>query len=315
MTALTSTNTPTAHWSLGDLWIVHLGRDQTEGLFSLLETIWAPGFLAPLHVHRDTDELYYVLEGELTVHLPGRTVPRRAGGWVYCPREVPHTYEVTSPSPARLLYVGSPTGFEAFVVAAGEPAGALTLPPGDPDIARAVALAPSYGIDILAAPGELPEGLPPEAPASAAYWSLGHLAIVHVPGEATERRYSLVEHLSPPGERPPMHVHRREGQLWYVLEGELTVTLAGEARRCGPGEWAYGAPDVPHTHEVTSKTPARILEINAPAGFEDFVAAAGEPAEELTLPPRAHDLSQALALAPSYGIDLLEPLRPAREAG
>jgi mannose-6-phosphate isomerase-like protein (cupin superfamily) len=131
MTALTSTNTPTAHWSLGDLWIVHLGRDQTEGLFSLLETIWAPGFLAPLHVHRDTDELYYVLEGELTVHLPGRTVRQRVGGWVYCPREVPHTYEVTSPSPARLLYVGTPTGFEAFVVAAGEPAGALTLPPDD----------------------------------------------------------------------------------------------------------------------------------------------------------------------------------------
>jgi uncharacterized RmlC-like cupin family protein len=111
-----------------------------------------------------------------------------------------------------------------------------------------------------------------------------------------------------------MHVHRREGQLWYVLEGELTVTLAGETRRCRPGEWAYGPPDVPHTHEVTSETPARILEVNAPAGFEDFVAAAGEPAEELTLPPRAHDLSQALALAPSYGIDLLEPPRPAHDA-
>jgi mannose-6-phosphate isomerase-like protein (cupin superfamily) len=297
--------TTTAYWSLGDLWIVHLSAKQTEGRFSLLETLWAPAFPAPLHVHRDADELYYVLEGELTVHLPGRTRRRGPGGWVYCPRGLAHTYEVTSPTPARLLYVGSPAGFEEFVAAAGEPAGELMLPLGQPDVARAIALAPEYGIEILGAPGELPDGMPPAEPVGAPFWSLGHLAIVHLPGEKTERRFSFVEHLSPPGERPPMHIHHREGQLWYVREGELTVNLAGETRRCGPGEWAYGPPRVPHTHEVTSETPARILEVNSPAGFEDFIAAAGEPAEELTLPPAPPDLSRAITLAPEYGINLV----------
>jgi mannose-6-phosphate isomerase-like protein (cupin superfamily) len=299
------TGARTAYWSLGDLWIVHLSRSQTDGRFSLLETLWAPAFPAPLHVHARADELYYVLEGELTVYLPGRTLRRSPGGWVYCPRGLPHTYEVTSSTPARLLYVGSPAGFEDFVAAAGEPAGEMTLPRGEPDVARAIALAPDYGIDVLGAPGVPPDGDSATEPAAQAYWSLGHLAIVHLSGETTEGRFSFVEHLSPPGERPPLHVHRREGQLWYLLEGELTVNLAGETRVCRPGEWAYGPPHVPHTHEVTSETPARILEINSPAGFEDFVAAAGEAADEWTLPPGPPDLSRATALAPEYGIDLV----------
>jgi mannose-6-phosphate isomerase-like protein (cupin superfamily) len=305
MTLAAGTDATTAYWSLGDLWIVHLSAEQTEGRFSLLETLWAPTFAARLHVHRDADELYYVLDGEVTVYLPGRTVRRGPGGWIYCPRAVPHTHQVTSSTPARLLYVGSPAGFEDFVAAAGDPAGELTLPPGEPDVARAIALAREHGIDILGAPGELPDGAPPVEPAPSAYWSLGHLAIVQLSGEITERRFSFVEHLSPPGERPPLHIHRREGQLWYVLEGELTVNVGGETRRCGPGEWAYGPPGVPHTHEVTSEAPARLLEINSPAGFEDFIAAAGKPADEFTLPPDASGLSRAIALAPEYGIELV----------
>jgi mannose-6-phosphate isomerase-like protein (cupin superfamily) len=157
----TEADTSAAYWSLGDLWIVHLGGKETEGRFSLLETLWAPDFPAPLHVHRDADELYYVLEGELTVHFPGRAVRRGPGGWVYCPRRVPHTYEATSPTPARLLYVGNPAGFEEFVAAAGEPARELTLPPGEPDIARAIVLAPEYGIDVLGPPGAVPDAMPP----------------------------------------------------------------------------------------------------------------------------------------------------------
>jgi hypothetical protein len=90
-----------------------------------------------------------------------------------------------------------------------------------------------------------------------------------------------------------------------VLEGELTVHLPGETRPSRPGEWAYGPPGVPHTHEVTSETPARVLEVNSPAGFEDFIAAAGEPAREPTLPPGAPDLSPAIAIAPAYGIELV----------
>jgi mannose-6-phosphate isomerase-like protein (cupin superfamily) len=305
VTTPTGIGTTTAYWSLGDLWIVHLTGEQTQRRFSLLETLWAPDFPAPLHVHREADELYYVLEGELTVSFPGRTVRRGTGGWVYCPRGVPHTYEITSATPARLLYVGSPSGFEDFVAAAGEPAGDLTLPPGEPDIARAIALAPGYGLEVLGSPGARRDGAPAPEPAGAAHWFLDGLAVVHLSGDDTEERYSFVEHLIPPGARPPLHVHRREGQLWYVLEGELTVHLPGETRPSRPGEWAYGPPGVPHTHEVTSETPARVLEVNSPAGFEDFIAAAGEPAREPTLPPCAPDLSPAIAIAPAYGIELV----------
>jgi mannose-6-phosphate isomerase-like protein (cupin superfamily) len=66
MALATSTEARRAYWSLGDLWIVHLSGEETEGCFSLLETVWAPASPAPLHVHRATHELYYVFEGELT---------------------------------------------------------------------------------------------------------------------------------------------------------------------------------------------------------------------------------------------------------
>jgi hypothetical protein len=45
--------------------------------------------------------------------------------------------------------------------------------------------------------------------------------------------------------------------------------------------------------------------VNSPAGFEDFVAAAGKRAESLTLPPERPDLSRAIMLAPEYGIEIV----------
>lgn len=88
--------------------------------------------------------------------MDGRVIEAPAGSFVYGPRDVPHTFTVTSPGPARFLLVAEPAGFDAFVRSVAEPAQTLTIPPpveGPPDLERIVAVAAEYGIDIIGPPG------------------------------------------------------------------------------------------------------------------------------------------------------------------
>ncbi|MGH2557555.1 MAG: cupin domain-containing protein [Thermomicrobiales bacterium] len=155
----TDTGTRPAYWFYGDLVIVHLGGEETDGRFSLLEWLQPPGEMTPLHVHRRADQTFYVLEGELTLYLPGVTLVIGPGACGYGPMNVPHTEQVTSSVPVKLVEVNSPAGFEAFVAAAGVPAADLTLPPpfqAEPDFERLARLAAEHHIDVLGPPGSLP---------------------------------------------------------------------------------------------------------------------------------------------------------------
>ena len=144
-------------WFYGDLVLVHLCGRETGGRFCLLEFLQPPGEMTPLHVHRGADQAMYVLEGEITLYLPGRTVRAGRGRCAYGPRAVPHTERVGSAG-VRLMEVCSPAGFEDFVIAAGVPATSLTLPPTElaPDLERIAALAAEHDIDVIGPPGELP---------------------------------------------------------------------------------------------------------------------------------------------------------------
>jgi quercetin dioxygenase-like cupin family protein len=145
---------------------------------------------------------------------------------------------------------------------------------------------------------------------SPAYWTQSRLFIVHVSGEATGDRLSLVEGLLPPDAMTPLHVLPRADQILYVLEGELTAHLPGVSRVLRRGDSMHQPVGVPQTHRVTSSEPARVLAITTPAGFERFVADAGRPAESLTLPPPEDsppDLERLAAIAAQHGIELLAP--------
>jgi mannose-6-phosphate isomerase-like protein (cupin superfamily) len=67
-----------------------------------------PRYIAPLHVHHDDDEAWYVLEGALRVRLDGDDVDVPAGGAVLCPRGTPHTYWNPYPEPTRYLLIMTP---------------------------------------------------------------------------------------------------------------------------------------------------------------------------------------------------------------
>jgi mannose-6-phosphate isomerase-like protein (cupin superfamily) len=143
-----------------------------------------------------------------------------------------------------------------------------------------------------------------------AYWFYGDLVTVHVSGEETGGRFCVVEFLQPPGEWTPLHVHRDADQTQYVLEGELSVYLPSRCFVLGAGQCLNTPMNLPHTERVTSAGPARVLDVNAPAGFDAFIARAGEPAAELTLPSAEGpppDVERLTAIAAEHGIDILGP--------
>jgi quercetin dioxygenase-like cupin family protein len=143
-----------------------------------------------------------------------------------------------------------------------------------------------------------------------AYWSQSRLFIVHVAGDETDGRLSLVEGLLPPDAMTPLHMLPDVNQILCVLEGELTAYLPGVERILGKGDSMLQPAGVPQTHRVTSPAPARVLAINSPAGFEGFFVETGRPAESLGLPPPEEsppDLEQLAGVALKHGIIFLGP--------
>ena len=154
MTAVVEKEQPL--WFLANLATVKVDGDETGGAWSLVEIVGAQGDMPPLHSHA-SEEAFYVLEGRLTLFLPGEEIVVEAGGCVVAPRDVPHVYRVDS-EVARWLAIASPSGFERFVMDVAEPAAEPTLPPLPPSVdpARVAELAAGYGIQILGPPGALP---------------------------------------------------------------------------------------------------------------------------------------------------------------
>jgi uncharacterized RmlC-like cupin family protein len=118
-----------------------------------------------------------------------------------------------------------------------------------------------------------------------------------------------MEHLAPHGFGSPPHVHRREDEWFYVLQGQLTFWIGGRVVEAGTGSFVYGPRDVPHTYVVDSPE-ARFLLVAEPAGFDAFVRAVAEPAGSLEIPPPAAeppDLEPLIALAAKHGIEVVGP--------
>ena len=142
-----------------------------------------------------------------------------------------------------------------------------------------------------------------------ARWWLGTLATIKATAEDTGGLYTLVEVVEPEGVEAPLHVHHREDEGFWILEGEVTFRVGEETIKASPGSFVFGPRDVPHTYRVDSG-PARILFILSPGGMEGFIYASSEPATSLTLPPsegvyEEADMEKLVALAQEYGAEIL----------
>jgi quercetin dioxygenase-like cupin family protein len=129
-------------------------------------------------------------------------------------------------------------------------------------------------------------------------------------GEDTNGKYALIEALVGPGGGPPPHVHSREEEGFYILEGEITFTINGERIVATAGMFANMRVGTPHSFKNESTKPAKMLVSVAPAGLEKMFTEIGVPLAEgatTALPPTREDIEKLLAIAPKYGIEIRLP--------
>ena len=141
-----------------------------------------------------------------------------------------------------------------------------------------------------------------------ARWWFGGLAVIKATAAETGGLMSIVEVTEPPGEEAPLHVHRREDEAFWILEGEVTFEVGGETIEAGAGDYVFGPRDIPHRYTV-GREGCRMLFILTPGGFEEMVRATSEPAGERTLPPaptEEPDFEAMAAVAAEHGAEILD---------
>ncbi len=127
-------------------------------------------------------------------------------------------------------------------------------------------------------------------------------------GADTGGAYASFEALVPPGGGPPPHVHTREAENFYVLEGELTVRAGDQTVCAGAGAFVHLPPGLAHSFRNESDAPARMIITVTPAGLEEMFFEVGTPLAEgatTALPPTPEEIERLLAAAPRYGVEIL----------
>jgi quercetin dioxygenase-like cupin family protein len=156
-----------------------------------------------------------------------------------------------------------------------------------------------------------PQALPPLAVANhegEARWWLGALAVIKATADDTCGSLTVVDVTDPPGIEAPLHVHQREHEAFWVLEGQVTFEIGGKTIEAGPGDFVFGPRGVPHGYTV-GDAGSRMLFILTPGGFEGLVRATSDPARSRTLPPADHpmpDEEQMKAAQAAAGCALID---------
>jgi mannose-6-phosphate isomerase-like protein (cupin superfamily) len=128
----------------------------------------------------------------------------------------------------------------------------------------------------------------------------GH-GLVKLDAAASGGTLSVFELDFEPGEGPGEHVHSREHELWYVLDGEFDFLLGDELIHQPTGGLAFGPRGTPHTFRSVGPTPGRLLVITAAAGLEDFFLEYDRRANG------PYDMAALMAAAEVGGLDFVGP--------
>jgi quercetin dioxygenase-like cupin family protein len=218
-----------------------------ESLHSTWSRFGAGRVGADLHIHRHHTDMFYVLEGELTVMLgtEGETVAVPAGSLARVPPLVVHGFRNASSREMRYLNLHAPGQRFADYLRALRDGRTFTYDQHPPpsDGGRPITDAVVGGAELVTDQPDLKVAL---------------LADVEAIG--------ITETWSEPGGPPaPAHVHRRHVESVYVLEGELTFTVGGRGLVAAAGSWVQVPVGAPHTFVVTGDSPVRLLDLHTPS--------------------------------------------------
>lgn len=233
---------------------------------------------ADLHVHRRHTDLFYVLEGALTVGLgpEDERVLVPAGTLARVPPLVVHGFRNGSDAEARYLNFHAP----------GE---------GFADFLRGLRDGRTVSYDQHRPPDD--GGRPPADAVVGGDGFVSDRPGLRVALLADVEAIGVSEAWSDPGSpSPPPHLHRRHVESFYVLEGEMTLTAGGRELRAEAGSWVQVPPGVPHTFAFPEDRPVRFLDLHTPScGFGAFLRGLNEAStdEELAAVRAAFDQEPA----------------------
>jgi quercetin dioxygenase-like cupin family protein len=138
-------------------------------------------------------------------------------------------------------------------------------------------------------------------------WYSGSLMTFLATGEDTPGQFALIEAVARRGNVPPPHIHHREDEIFYVLEGEVVVSVGDRTIKGTAGTMFFLPRDVPHSFTIESEQ-SRLL---IPAGLEGWFKEFSAPAPAMTLPradePAYEEVHRMLEAAPRYGIKFVLP--------
>lgn len=143
----------------------------------------------------------------------------------------------------------------------------------------------------------------------ASYWSMGMLVTWLAEGKDTDGSFALAEGVVPRGAEPPPHIHTREDEAFYILEGEMSLRVGGQTIEAKPGDLVYLPRGIEHSFELKTPT-ARALFFITPAGLEEAFKQLSEPAQGLTLPPPPEeppDVERIVTIFEAYGNKFAPP--------
>ena len=126
-------------------------------------------------------------------------------------------------------------------------------------------------------------------------------------GDETDGKYATFEAIVPPGSGPPPHIHRREEESFFVLEGEMTFQLGEKRIVAKQGTFLNMPVGSQHCFKNESDKTARLLISLAPAGLEKMFFEVGQPLDDDAIhapPPSEADIKKLLEVAPRYGVEI-----------
>jgi quercetin dioxygenase-like cupin family protein len=143
-----------------------------------------------------------------------------------------------------------------------------------------------------------------------ARWWFGGLAEFKATAADTGGRMTIVEVTAPPGLEAPLHVHHRDDEGFWILDGDIAFEVGDTTIAARAGDYVFGPRDVPHRYKV-GENGCRMLFILVPGGIEDVIRATSEPAPSRTVPPApegeptAEEIERLKAIVAEHGYELL----------
>jgi quercetin dioxygenase-like cupin family protein len=142
------------------------------------------------------------------------------------------------------------------------------------------------------------------------FWGRGDGVTFLATGKDTNGAYTQVEAVVLPGGGPPPHIHQREDETWYVVEGSLEFRIGESTQVARPGDYVRGPRGTVHVFRNVGERTARALNTFVPAGIENFFMEVFQPVADRAAPPPAPPadlIDRIIKAAPRYGLELVPP--------